>query len=256
MTATVHNLSLICYKRQRQHFVQFVCYLILSLSLLSWTAHADDSAREEGLAYLKEHATQEGVTVLPSGLQYRILRSGSGVYHPKESTSCSCHYEGKLLDGTVFDSSYERGSPTSFAPNQVIKGWTEAMQLMVEGDLWELTIPSELAYGERGSPPKIPGNSVLVFKMEILEITGDESGKILAIKCDPVTREQCNDKENEYIDNKAAGWTTEQQGKEWQRLTTMAQKGKMKPELAQWIQRRINILNKLKSSDGGDSKEL
>ena len=74
------------------------------------------------------------------------------------------------MDGTVFDSSYERGEPTTFAPNQVIKGWTEAMQLMVEGDKFELYIPSELAYGDRGSPPKIPGESMLIFQMEIIEV--------------------------------------------------------------------------------------
>ena len=77
---------------------------------------------------------------------------------------------GPLIDGTVFDSSYARGSPTSFAPNQVIKGWTEAMQLMVEGDKWEMYIPSDLAYGDRGSPPKIGGGETLIFQMEIIKV--------------------------------------------------------------------------------------
>ena len=78
---------------------------------------------------------------------------------------------GTLIDGTVFDSSYARGSPTSFAPNQVIKGWTEAMQLMVEGDKWEMYIPSDLAYGDRGSPPKIGGGETLIFQMEIIKVS-------------------------------------------------------------------------------------
>ena len=90
--------------------------------------------------------------------------------------SVQCHYEGrtaaKYPDGEKFDSSYDRGSPTTFAPNQVIKGWTEAMQLMVEGDKWEMFIPSDLAYGDRGRPPRIGGGDCLIFTMEIIKIKG------------------------------------------------------------------------------------
>jgi FKBP-type peptidyl-prolyl cis-trans isomerase/Domain amino terminal to FKBP-type peptidyl-prolyl isomerase len=97
-------------------------------------------SNEEGLKFLEENAKKPGVVTLPSGLQYKVLRHGSGKYHPTVSTPCLCHYEGKLLDGTKFDSSYDRGDPTTFAPNQVIKGWTEIMQMMVEGDKWELYV--------------------------------------------------------------------------------------------------------------------
>merc|ERR1711865_419696 len=97
---------------------------------------------------------------------------------------------------TEFDSSYKRGSPTTFAPNQVIKGWTEAMQYMVEGDKWEMYIPSELGYGDSGSPPKIGGGDVLVFTMEILKINGD---KVPANKCDVKTLDGCSEKETTYI---------------------------------------------------------
>ena len=96
-------------------------------------AAANAGTSPEGKAWLEAKAKEDGVVTLESGLMYKVLRDGDGENHPKASTSCECHYEGKLIDGTVFDSSYERGSPTSFAPNQVIKGWTEAMQLMVEG---------------------------------------------------------------------------------------------------------------------------
>ena len=137
--------------------------------LLLCAANAGTSP--EGRTWLEAKAKEDGVVTLESGLMYKVLRDGDGENHPKASTSCECHYEGKLIDGTVFDSSYERGSPTSFAPNQVIKGWTEAMQLMVEGDKWEMVIPSELAYGKRGRG-KIPKNAVLVFVMEILKIQG------------------------------------------------------------------------------------
>ena len=91
---------------------------------------------------------------------------------PDLSTPCKCHYAGSLIDGTEFDSSYKRGEPLTLAPNQVIKGWTEAMQLMKEGAKWELYIPSELGYGDRGAGGAIPGGAALVFTMELLEVTG------------------------------------------------------------------------------------
>ena len=128
------------------------------------------ATNQQGLDYLTENAKNPDVVTLPSGLQYKVLTKGSGLYHPAVGTPCICHYSGQLIDGTIFDSSYDRGEPTTFAPNQVIKGWTEAMQLMVEGDKWELYIPSDLAYGDRGSPPKIPGSSALVFQMEIIKV--------------------------------------------------------------------------------------
>merc|ERR1712032_98983 len=104
------------------------------------------ATKEEGMNFLKENAKAEDVVSTPSGLQYKILRKGPGQVHPTPYTPCDCHYEGKLLNGRKFDSSYDRGQPTTFAPNQVIPGWTEAMQMMVEGDCWELYIPPDLAY--------------------------------------------------------------------------------------------------------------
>lgn len=138
---------------------------------------ADANGHEAGLAFLKAKASTPGVTVLPSGLQYRVIREGTGLAHPTVSSPCECHYAGRLLDGTEFDSSYKRGSPTTFAPNQVIKGWTEAMQLMVEGDKWEMYIPMELAYGPNGKPPKIPPKATLIFIMEIVKIKGATTAK-------------------------------------------------------------------------------
>merc|ERR1712094_92594 len=131
----------------------------------------------------------EGVITLASGLQYKVLQSGKGFYHPTVDSPCDCHYAGTLIDGTEFDSSYKRGQPTTFAPNQVIKGWTESMQLMVEGDKWEMYIPSELGYGDGGSGDKIKGGDVLVFRMEILKIKG---GKVPAISCAAASGEGCN----------------------------------------------------------------
>merc|ERR1712070_461060 len=145
---------------------------VFLLCIAALCATAVSATNEEGTKFLEANKAKEGVITLPSGLQYKVLKKGDGAFHPLVGTSCECHYEGTLIDGTEFDSSYKRGQPTSFAPNQVIKGWTEAMQLMVEGDKWEMYIPSDLAYGEGGSTPKIPGCACLIFVMEIMKIKG------------------------------------------------------------------------------------
>lgn len=139
-------------------------------ALLALLASARAS-NPEGAAFLQQNAQAEGVVALPSGLQYKVIKSGApGAAHPSLASPCECHYRGTLINGEEFDSSYKRGRPATFAPNQVIRGWTEAMQLMKEGDHWQLFIPSELAYGERGSGKKIPGGSVLIFELEILKV--------------------------------------------------------------------------------------
>jgi len=133
----------------------------------------------EGQAFLEANKQKDGVVTLPSGLQYKVLEEGGGLQHPTIDSPCECHYAGQLLDGTEFDSSYKRGAPTTFAPNQVIKGWTEAMQLMVVGDKWEMYIPMELAYGPAGKPPKIPAAATLIFQMEIIKIKGAKVDKVM-----------------------------------------------------------------------------
>ena len=124
---------------------------------------------EEGVAYLAENAKKEGVTTTESGLQYEVLTSGDGA-SPSAEDSVTVHYTGTLIDGTVFDSSVERGEPATFGVSQVIPGWTEALQLMSVGDKLRLVIPSELAYGPRGSGAKIGPNSILVFEVELIKI--------------------------------------------------------------------------------------
>eukprot|EP00929_Paragymnodinium_shiwhaense_P115736 TRINITY_DN847_c1_g1_i1.p1 TRINITY_DN847_c1_g1~~TRINITY_DN847_c1_g1_i1.p1 ORF type:complete len:332 (-),score=107.76 TRINITY_DN847_c1_g1_i1:85-1080(-) len=138
---------------------------------------SDPNGPEASEKFLAANKSKDGVITLESGLQYKVLRSGDGLDHPKVGTPCECHYAGTLIDGTEFDSSYKRGTPTTFAPNQVIKGWTEAMQLMVEGDKWEMYIPSDLAYGPSGRPPKIPAAAALIFTMEIIKIKGATTAK-------------------------------------------------------------------------------
>ena len=125
----------------------------------------------EGKAWLAENAKKEGVVTLPSGLQYKVITAGTGE-KPKATDEVSVKYEGKLIDGTVFDSSYKRQDPvTKFRCNQVIKGWTEALQLMPVGSKWEVYIPYDLGYGERGAGKDIPPFSTLIFTVELVGIT-------------------------------------------------------------------------------------
>lgn len=132
---------------------------------------AQDRIKAEGEAFLKENATKEGVQTTPSGLQYKVNRSGpEGGAHPRMGDLVKVHYHGQLLDGTVFDSSYDRGVPASFGLQGIIPGWVEALQLMRPGDDWEVWLPSDLGYGERGAPPDIRPNSVLHFRIELLDI--------------------------------------------------------------------------------------
>ncbi|KNC85209.1 hypothetical protein SARC_02587 [Sphaeroforma arctica JP610] len=216
----------------------FVNFVLAVLAICSSSVLA--GPKEDGIAFLEANKAQEGVIELNSGLQYKVLNKGSGLHHPTVSSPCMCHYHGTLIDGTVFDSSVDRGTPIKFAPNQVIAGWTEAMQLMVEGDKFELYIPSELAYGERGSGAKIPGGAALVFTIEMLEILGD---KVDAWKCNVVTKEHCTDRENTYIDKMSAKGIDDNQ-KELERVTKI-NKGKLKPELKNWNSVRIKILEGL-----------
>jgi len=130
-----------------------------------------DANKKEGDAFLAENKTKEGVVTLPSGLQYKILKEGTGS-KPTAKDSVVCNYKGTLLDNTEFDSSYKRGQPATFPVGQVIKGWTEVLQLMPVGSKWQVFVPSDLAYGARGAGPGAPigPNATLIFEIELLSI--------------------------------------------------------------------------------------
>ena len=125
--------------------------------------------KKDGEAFLAENKKKAGVKTLPSGLQYKVITEGKGA-SPKETDTVSTNYKGTLIDGTEFDSSYKRGEPATFPVNGVIKGWTEALQLMKVGSKWQLFIPSDLAYGPRGAGQQIGPNSTLIFEVELLGI--------------------------------------------------------------------------------------
>ena len=125
--------------------------------------------KKAGETFLADNAHKEGVTVLPSGLQYEVIAEGDGK-KPSATDRVQCHYEGTLIDGTIFDSSIKRGEPAVFGVNQVIKGWVEALQLMQEGAKWRLYIPYDMAYGEHGAGEMIPPYSALIFDVELIKV--------------------------------------------------------------------------------------
>ena len=132
-------------------------------------AKLGEAAKRDGEDSLEKNAARSGVTVLPSGLQYEVVREGTG-RKPKATDSVKCHYEGTLVDGTVFDSSRRRGEPAVFPLNGVIRGWTEGLQLMQEGAVYRFFIPYNLAYGENGAGASIPPYAALVFEVELIEV--------------------------------------------------------------------------------------
>ena len=137
--------------------------------MMAKQAAKSKEAAKVGQAFLEENKKKKGITVTKSGLQYQVIKSGSGKT-PNTSDKVTTHYTGTLIDGTKFDSSVDRGQPATFGVTQVIGGWTEALQWMKEGDKWRLFIPYNLAYGERGSPPKIPPFAALIFKIELIKV--------------------------------------------------------------------------------------
>lgn len=143
-------------------------FMAVQQKMAAAAAEAGEKQLALGNEYLAKNKAKPGVTVTASGLQYEVLKSGSGP-KPSATSTVKVHYHGTLTDGKVFDSSVERNEPIEFALNEVIPGWTEGLQLMSVGDKWKLTIPSAIAYGPRGKGD-IPGNAVLVFEVELLEI--------------------------------------------------------------------------------------
>ena len=132
---------------------------------------ASDDNKKKGEDFLTQNKTKEGVVTLPSGLQYKIIKKGTGP-KPKATDTVTTHYRGTLINGTEFDSSYKRKEPVSFPVNGVIKGWTEALQLMETGSKWQLFIPSDLAYGPNGAAGVIGPNETLIFDVELISIQG------------------------------------------------------------------------------------
>ena len=138
-------------------------------TMIAFQKEVMEKQKKRGEAFLAENKNKEGVKTLPSGLQYKVIKAGTGKT-PKLNNTVTTHYRGTLIDGTEFDSSYKRGQPVSFPVSGVIPGWTEALQLMQEGAKWQLFIPPNLGYGERGAGGVIGPNATLIFEMELISI--------------------------------------------------------------------------------------
>eukprot|EP00746_Dinoflagellata_sp_MGD_P077691 gnl/MRDRNA2_/MRDRNA2_31143_c0_seq2.p1 gnl/MRDRNA2_/MRDRNA2_31143_c0~~gnl/MRDRNA2_/MRDRNA2_31143_c0_seq2.p1 ORF type:complete len:232 (+),score=48.96 gnl/MRDRNA2_/MRDRNA2_31143_c0_seq2:99-794(+) len=202
---------------------------------------------EEGERWLAEKEKEDGVIKLPSGLMFKVLEAGDGDFHPKASTLCKVHYEGTFTNGTKWDSSYDRGQPNNFAPDwdhSVVPAWTEAMQLMVEGDKWELYVPSDLAYGDDGIAPTIPGGAALVYQIELLNILGIEDELTPANRCHPARLAKCNDRQKNFIEKQQAKGA-DKISAELKRLKGMLVNEMTEEKALEWIYYRIRILHQL-----------
>mmetsp|Transcript_87064 Transcript_87064/g.244175 ORF Transcript_87064/g.244175 Transcript_87064/m.244175 type:complete len:245 (+) Transcript_87064:63-797(+) len=185
---------------------------VSALFVASRLMYSAAATNEVGKEFLRENEEREGVFTLESGLQYKVLRKGSGVFRVALESTCECHYAGTTPsltpdaqdkpeeDWDAFDSSYHRGETVSFTPSNVIAGWTEALQLMVEGDKFELYIPSELAYGDSPPNDKVEAGDVLIFRMELLSIKGKK--KRVGV-CNFKSRKNCGPNEIEMLDTLA-----------------------------------------------------
>jgi FKBP-type peptidyl-prolyl cis-trans isomerase len=158
-------------KKLTQKLASFFKIIFLGLTMASSAnAATAEENKTAGITFLTENGKKANIVTTASGLQYEVLTKGTGTKSPAATDSVEVNYEGKLLDGKVFDSSYQRGESISFPLNGVIKGWTEGLQLMTEGAKYRLYIPSDLAYGEVGRRPVIPANAALIFDVELLKI--------------------------------------------------------------------------------------
>ena len=156
--------------RSIPHFMYVFFSIFIGIIMFSMAnAKSAEDNKAEGVAFLANNASQEGVITTNSGLQYQIITQGEGA-KPSATNNVTVHYEGKTLEGKVFDSSYKRGTPATFPLNRVIAGWTEGLQLMSEGSKYRLFIPSDLAYGDRGAGADIGPNATLIFDVELVAI--------------------------------------------------------------------------------------
>lgn len=219
---------------------------------------AASGTNEVGIQFLEDNKNRPGVVALPSGLQYKVLRKGGGEVHATIETNCRMHLActtpsltpdaiGKEPeDWDSFENTYKSNAPAAFAPKYVMKGWAEAMQLMVEKDVLEVYTPSELAYGDKGHDSKVKGGEVLICRMEMESIKAwKDTNQGLA--CDVATLQGCTDRQTTYLEKQRLASAEKRKG-ELERLRGM-QEGNMKPETKSWVLTRIWMLEKMAEKD-------
>lgn len=215
--------------------------------------------KEQGVWWLSKNKEKPGVIALPSGLQFKVLQEGTGKFSPLLTSTCLVHHEGVLIDGTVFDSSRKvdvasgkSGAPMEVSPNMMIKGWMEAMQLMVEGDIFEVYVPSHLGYGDQKDVAAIPAGSVLIFTLEMIKIKGETALKTRPSSvCDPKALTGCDERQEEYI-KKQKKKDTAKLSAELRRLRGEVETKDFEGENARkylWLVGRIKILEQMGAKD-------
>jgi len=222
------------------------CLTALSLFLYfsSYSAVYAETSNPDSVAWLYENSKKEGVKILASGLQYKVIKSGNGKDHPSYNSHCEIHYSVKDVNGTEFESSYG-GKPHKFAPQQALTGWSEVLALMVEGDVWELYIPSELATGDKEFSPGIKEGNAAIFTLELTNILGSRVPKI---DCNVMTLENCDKREKEYIETlrEKCGDDVDALEAELEEIQVETDTPKAhSPYHFDWLRRRVNVLTNL-----------
>jgi FKBP-type peptidyl-prolyl cis-trans isomerase FklB len=232
----------------------------LSLSLLL-VGQVTAGTNELGLKYLKERALEPGVIKMPSGWLYKVHRHGEGKFHPTEDSECEMWYIGTTprltpkahetandteavkTEWKHFNSAYHNGKTLAFQPAHMPL-FKEAMQMMVEGDHWEIYMPSEIGYGDRGQDPYVEGGACLIWRLELEKILGE---KVPVDECDVVSKKDCDEEQADYIDKMAAG-TAETRSAEYKRLYAMTGQD-MKSKKKHWLLARLKLLKKMQDSE-------
>lgn len=236
--------------------VKAVSMLSVLLLACMWQSSAKNINKKER-ALLDSYALLENTTVLESGLMYQIMKNGTGLYTPMGESKITVNFHGvNPMNGEVYGSTYFKGELSEVYIKDVLKGWAEALRMMVEGDKWFLIIPSELAYGEEGKYPSVGPDEPLTVEIEIIKI---HDWRVPVSQCNIKTRENCSDKENKFMDKfmvmGGKQLNTEAAIKELTRLESAFQPG-MKPEVGDWMEERIRLLKELTQEEEEDDREF
>lgn len=231
--------------------------VILLLLIIFEIALSDEEIHvkpnEEGVEFLRQNADRSDVTILPSGVQYRVDRKGLGMYHPLKHTLCHMHFEMHTRNGTKLDSSYNRERIVKTRPDHLVKGLEEALQLMVEGDLWEIFVPSELGYStyHSHSHDDVDHSDVTIFKILLVEIRGEK--KEADDRCEIVTLKSCGDKLKSLITSTVKRYKTLDRMKmQLKRVERQLEGGKATKEQKDWLREKAHVLDVLvKHWEGG-----
>jgi hypothetical protein len=232
--------------------------VVATITQVAFTVTAYNN--EASQRFLEENANKPGVVTTSSGLQYKIIRTGLGQFHPHHDSPTDCHYRGTLVDGvTEFESSYDgyTGRPAFHSPKQMVKGRAEAAQMMVEGDKWEIYVPADLAYEDKGNGDVVKPGDALIYTMEIIKILGSKRMEDHVARCNIKIKSRCNEKEIKYLNKAQKKYSADDGSADIPKIDIEIERIKgisenQSDQIIDWCNRRIRILNQLR---GGAKKE-